>query len=536
MALEAVKKTGKVPAQVYPQENVQLPNDVVKIVYFKLAELRDIHSLLLTNWQFNQCISHDNLLWGDFVKFRFPYSYQTHENCDNFKGVLRSLTNEDRNIEEHKFRTCSWKGHATKVTCTASQKDKFVSGSEDGTVILWDRHTRKQLFKWDLSAHGACTSLAMDVEALFAGFQDGFISGWNPNSGETIHQLDGAGPIDCLQMNGSELIFAAAHRAVKIWDRTKKTFKQFSNMANSVAVHKNRFLVGGLKFISVLDENGNNDGSWEGHDNFVNGLTVQGDRFFSCTSHCDIMGWHIGPEVDGKPSIKYFGKVQVPEMRRKIVPGIFIISHRNPEEPIDLIAREDKVFYVYDDIAVLDFKNGKILYSLKSKQSTTSACMQDGMLFSGSEDGTLTIRDFNFPSLTAYDGHTLETNFSLLGMIADKDDPLWKQLHSKFADRFLELSKKYSSFNEVSLRLEIEVGLHLLLDRIHRGDQKRISEILTLPIWNKMSLIDSQTKKLYKSIKTICFDQTKQKSKEKALESLKQKEQAVLKFIQHLKK
>ena len=143
MALEAVKKTGEVPAQVNPPENVKLPDEVVTIVYLKLAELRDIHALLRTNWQFNRCISNDNLLWGDFVKSRFPYSTPKHENSENFKDALRSLTIEDCNIEERKFRTCSWKGHATKVTCTASQKDKFASGSEDGTVILWDRHTRK---------------------------------------------------------------------------------------------------------------------------------------------------------------------------------------------------------------------------------------------------------------------------------------------------------------------------------------------------------------------------------------------------------
>ena len=268
----------------------------------------------------------------------------------------------------------------------------------------------------------------MDVETLFAGFKDGFISGWNPNSGETIHEIDSAGPIDCLQMNGNELIYAPCHRMVRIWDRAKKKLNQFSNRVNSIGVHKNWFLVGEIKLMHVIDENGKTLKCWEGHDSFVSGLTMQGDRFFSCTSDGDVKGWQIAHDTDGKPSITEFGKVQAPISSYEITPGV-IISDRSEEEPIDLIAREDKVFYVLKNIAVLDFKSGKMLYSLKSKQHTTSACIQDGMLFSGSEDGTLTIRDFNFPSLTAYDGHTLEKNLVLLGKIADKDDPLCKELH-----------------------------------------------------------------------------------------------------------
>ena len=114
--------------------------------------------------------------------------------------------------------------------------------------------------------------------------------------------------------------------------------------------------------------------------------------------------------------------------------------------------------------------------------------------------------------------------------------PFAKSFIHKFADELRDLAKRSSSFSIASLHVKVEVSLHLLLDLIHRGDQKRISEILALPIWDELNLMDPETTKFYEDIKKICLDQKELKTKEEALEFLKQKEQEVLKFFKYLRK
>jgi WD40 repeat protein len=533
MSISAVTKVESHSTQSTPPENVPLPDEVLPIVFSHLSRLKDAHSLLLTNWQFNRCVSNDNLLWKGFVRSRFPYSFQEYENAPNVKDVLHSLKNRDWNINDYKFRTCTLNGHTKKVTRIDVQADKFASASLDGTVIMWDRNTRKILFKLDLSDHGPCNTLLIEGDTLFCGSEDGTITTWNANIGKKEHSWKGhvAGVL-FLAVQGDKLISVGNEDTLKVWDlkenRGLVDSVEVMGFFHSLAVHGNKFFIGLEKMIQTGDlDNMKNPGFLgvvNGHEGGVYGLASQGDRLFSSTGYGAIKEWIIS-------KMRLVRQIQV-KPNGVLVPR---------EEPSALIVKDNKIFYALDEIAVLDLKSGMTLYMLKREQPTTSACMQDGILISGSRDGTITLRDFNFPSLTSYDPHTLEKNLALLDKIAAEDDSLCNELHPNFLKRLQELKGKSLSLSEVILRLKIEVSLHLLLDRIHRGDQKKISELLDQPYWNELLLIEGQTTPLYKNVKELCSAQEtknlgKDGQKERALDSLKKKEQAVLKFLQHQKK
>ena len=80
-------------------------------------------------------------------------------------------------------------GHERGLRCLFVKDDRLYSGSEDNSLIVWDKMTGERLAK--LVGHTrAVISVFVDEGRIYTGSEDNTIRIWNLQTGALIHSIE----------------------------------------------------------------------------------------------------------------------------------------------------------------------------------------------------------------------------------------------------------------------------------------------------------------------------------------------------------
>jgi G protein beta subunit-like protein len=132
---------------------------------------------------------------------------------------LYEIHNPDPTMENP---VLSLEGHTASVTSIGFQRDGryMYSGSEDGTVKLWDLRSRNYSRSFDCKGPVNSVALRSEHDQIISGDQNGYVKIWDLTSGKCINEVK---PDTCIQAidiseDESTLIAASNHGMVYVWD------------------------------------------------------------------------------------------------------------------------------------------------------------------------------------------------------------------------------------------------------------------------------------------------------------------------------
>ena len=128
-------------------------------------------------------------------------------------------------IREKNHALCSYEGHKADVNSThfLGEQQAFLTGSDDGTVNLWDLRSQSCIAKYSQEENSSCI---VDVTAsgtgrfILASLDDKICVAWDTLTGEKVQTLVGHEKrISSLSVspNGSALCTASWDRTLRIW-------------------------------------------------------------------------------------------------------------------------------------------------------------------------------------------------------------------------------------------------------------------------------------------------------------------------------
>jgi WD40 repeat protein/serine/threonine protein kinase len=116
--------------------------------------------------------------------------------------------------------------HWREVTSVAFSPDSktLVSGSEDGTVKLWDAATGTVLRTWTGHVAGVtCVAFSADGKLVASGSWDGTVRLWEPATGKLLRILQHPQGVLCVALGHNDQLLASgcADNVARLWDIAK---------------------------------------------------------------------------------------------------------------------------------------------------------------------------------------------------------------------------------------------------------------------------------------------------------------------------
>ena len=182
-------------------------------------------------------------------------------------------------------------GHQDQVNSVALSGDGryIVSGSNDGTVVVWDLQTGARLH--ELTGHQDwvnSVALSGDGRYIVSGSDDRTVAVWDLQTGARLHQLTGhQGRVRSVALSGDgrHIVSGSSDKTVAVWDlQTGARLHQLTghqDWVNSVALSGDgRHIVSGSsdKTVAVWDlQTGARLHQLTGHQDWVNSVALSGD-------------------------------------------------------------------------------------------------------------------------------------------------------------------------------------------------------------------------------------------------------------------
>ena len=114
------------------------------------------------------------------------------------------------------------KGHTDRVNSVSFSRDgaTVASGSDDGTIKLWEVATKRNTTTFEGHADGVgSVAFSSQSNILAAGVTDGSIKLWDVESKGVIDDLDKGGAFASVAYSRYGTIFAlASGRTIRLWD------------------------------------------------------------------------------------------------------------------------------------------------------------------------------------------------------------------------------------------------------------------------------------------------------------------------------
>jgi len=135
-----------------------------------------------------------------------------------YKSLLLIGCERDLELWERKEKKClnTFGGHTETVRCVGIDSDKVISGSDDTTIRIFEKHGASTL-----TGHtGKVNCLQFDSNKLVTGSSDSTIKIWELSSRKCIRTLQTeAGWVRCLQFSNEHNMLASGHgdNVVRLW-------------------------------------------------------------------------------------------------------------------------------------------------------------------------------------------------------------------------------------------------------------------------------------------------------------------------------
>lgn len=228
-----------------------LPEPVMLMV-MEYLDYKDITILSCVSKEMHSLCSNSKI-WQTLYRLR----WRKIPELSDFEGGFRERHRLETTWYTHRPVVSTLSGHMGTVTSLAFQPNshKFISGSDDSSVILWtydehakhegelcQQHHKQTKALWKSMAfygHGGpvwCCSFTEDGK-MVSGSYDRTVKIWNVDNGKCEHTLRGHSEwVSCIDTQGSMLYSGSWDSTVKIWNlQTRQTVGTLYNpMGNAI--------------------------------------------------------------------------------------------------------------------------------------------------------------------------------------------------------------------------------------------------------------------------------------------------------------
>ncbi|CAG8955084.1 hypothetical protein HYFRA_00007099 [Hymenoscyphus fraxineus] len=173
--------------------------------------------------------------------------------------------------------------HNQSILCLQYDQDILVTGSSDGTCIVYDINDNYRPTMRLRHHTAAVLDLAFDDRYIVTCSKDVSICVWDRKTGVMLKQLRGhAGPVNAVQMRGNTIVSCSGDFSVKLWNiDTGKNIREFSGHTKGLACSQfsddGKYIAsaGNDKIIRIWDANtGECLHNIAAHDNLVRSLHI----------------------------------------------------------------------------------------------------------------------------------------------------------------------------------------------------------------------------------------------------------------------
>jgi F-box and WD-40 domain protein 1/11 len=173
--------------------------------------------------------------------------------------------------------------HKQSILCLQYDKDILVTGSSDGSCIVYDINRGYEPIRRLEHHRAAVLDLAFDERYIVTCSKDVSICVWDRETGVMLKQLQGhSGPVNAVQMRGNTIVSCSGDFRVKLWNiDTGKNIREFSGHTKGLACSQfsddSRFIAsaGNDKIIRIWDANtGECLKKINAHENLVRSLHI----------------------------------------------------------------------------------------------------------------------------------------------------------------------------------------------------------------------------------------------------------------------
>ncbi len=201
------------------------------IALFKAADYLDIASILDVSAKYAASC------YRDLFSHDHPKVVEYKLNKSNINPELQRLINTHL-LQKHQWvlsRRKLWacNGHEELLTSQAFNHDgsQVVSGSEDGTLCIWDVHTGEVLRKCSHDDWVFSVAFNHDGSQVVSGSEDNTLCIWDACTGEKLKEFYNHDWVKQVAFNhdGSQVVSGSADGTVCIWDvRTGRQLQQLN--------------------------------------------------------------------------------------------------------------------------------------------------------------------------------------------------------------------------------------------------------------------------------------------------------------------